>query len=521
MEEWSEADRAWDSEQYLNAIASAVNALIFLKDTCGRYLLVNNYYEREFGIRREDTVGMSDAQVFGEEVGKAVGENDRKVLESGQTMYFEETIQDGRTYLSSKFPLRRPDGTIYAVGGISSDITLRSRTEREIRAAKEAADQANKAMTEFLSRMSHELRTPLNSILGFAQILQQDCAGDVRVSENVDRIAQAGHHLLTLINEVLDLSRTEHREEQLALEPVLATTVFQEALDLLRPVAANRNIEIARDFHRGMNVWVMANPRRLTQVLLNVLSNAVKYNGDGGLVTASFDELGGKLKFLVADTGPGLDPADVERIFMPFERLDADSSNVEGTGLGLTLSRNFAHAMGGRIGVSRTKKGRGSEFFVEMPITTQPQPVANTTDTEVLGGMQPDQRGVLDGVRVLYIEDDENNIELVRQLLFERAKADLLVAVTGEQGLNLAHEHQPHVIMLDMHLPGMEGGEVLTALRHDPATTAIPIVILSADAIPSRIREVLKMGANDYITKPIDGASLIQTVQALALGPKT
>lgn len=230
---------------------------------------------------------------------------------------------------------------------------------------------------------------------------------------------------------------------------------------------------------------------------------------------------GGKLKFLVADTGPGLDPADVERIFMPFERLDADSSNVEGTGLGLTLSRNFAHAMGGRIGVSRTKKGRGSEFFVEMPITTQPQPVANTTDTEVLGGMQPDQRGVLDGVRVLYIEDDENNIELVRQLLFERAKADLLVAVTGEQGLNLAHEHQPHVIMLDMHLPGMEGGEVLTALRHDPATTAIPIVILSADAIPSRIREVLKMGANDYITKPIDGASLIQTVQALALGPKT
>lgn len=294
MEEWSEADRAWDSEQYLNAIASAVNALIFLKDTCGRYLLVNNYYEREFGIRREDTVGMSDAQVFGEEVGKAVGENDRKVLESGQTMYFEETIQDGRTYLSSKFPLRRPDGTIYAVGGISSDITLRSRTEREIRAAKEAADQANKAMTEFLSRMSHELRTPLNSILGFAQILQQDCAGDVRVSENVDRIAQAGHHLLTLINEVLDLSRTEHREEQLALEPVLATTVFQEALDLLRPVAANRNIEIARDFHRGMNVWVMANPRRLTQVLLNVLSNAVKYNGDGGLVTASFDELGGE-----------------------------------------------------------------------------------------------------------------------------------------------------------------------------------------------------------------------------------
>ncbi len=509
------AERAlWESEQRLEAIADAVEALIYLKRPDGRYLLINSFFEREHGVRREDITGMSDVDIFGEELGRTYSDNDRRVLEAGHSMQFEERLPNGDTYVSTKFPLRRKNGELYAVGGISTDITVRSRAERLIRAAKDEAERANLAKSEFLSKMSHELRTPLNSILGFGQLLQLELAGEVELSEKADRIVQAGQHLLKLINEVLDISRIEHHGQDLPIEPVRAVDAFQEALVLLRPLAQARHIEVARDFHAGLHIWALANPQRLTQVLLNMLSNAVKYNRDGGMVTASFGgPTAGRIRFLVTDTGPGLDPADLERIFAPFERLDADATEVEGTGLGLTLSQSIAAAMGGTVGVEKTKKGRGSVFYLELPVADA------RTDTPIgasIGDERAELHSALRDVRVLYIEDDPANIELVQQVLHRRALADLVCVRAGRAGLESARRSRPDVILLDMHLPEMEGQDVLAELKSDERTRDIPVVVLSADALPARIDRLMDAGAAAYLTKPIDVHHLVETVRAAA-----
>ncbi|MET3957830.1 PAS domain S-box-containing protein [Rhodococcus sp. OAS809] len=513
------AERAlWESEQRLEAIADAVDALIYLKGIDGRYLLINSFFEREHGVRREDVTGLTDVDIFGEELGRTYSYNDRRVWEAGHSMQFEELLPDGEIYLSTKFPLRRKNGELYAVGGISTDITVRSRAERAIRAAKDEAERANLAMSEFLSRMSHELRTPLNSILGFGQLLQLELAGDVEVSEKADRIVQAGRHLLKLINEVLDISRIEDHGQDLSIEPVGAVEAFQEALVLVRPLAQARHIELARDFHDGLHTVVLANPQRLTQVLLNILSNAVKYNRECGMVTASFSgPLDGRIKFLVTDTGPGLAPADLERIFTPFERLDADGTGVEGTGLGLTLSRSIATAMGGTVGVERTKKGRGSVFYVELPAIEDSlagdMPTQTSADSDAV-----QLHSVLRNVRALYIEDDPANIELVQQVLRRRALADLVCVPTGGAGIEFARQSRPDVILLDMHLPDMEGEQVLAELKSDDRTRRIPVIVVSADALPARIDRLLDAGATAYLTKPIDVYNLVETVRAAVDG---
>jgi PAS domain S-box-containing protein len=509
----------WESEQRLEAIVDAVPALIYLKDTDGKYLLINSFFEHEHGVRREDVKGLSDADIFGEELGRIYFANDRRVLADGRSMEFEEPLPDGRVCLSTKVPLRRKDGELYAVGGISTDITVRTRAERAVRAAKDEAERANLAKGEFLSRMSHELRTPLNSILGFGRLLQLELAGKVEFSEKADRIVQAGQHLLTLINEVLDISRIEHDGPDLPVEPISAVAAFQEALLLVRPLAQARRIEVARDFHGGLHAWVLANPQRLTQVLLNILGNAVKYNRDDGMVTASFSTpRDGRIRFLITDTGPGLEPADLDRIFTPFDRLDADAGEVEGTGLGLPLSRSIAEAMGGSVGVERTKKGRGSVFYVELPVAEDipvdpspggAAPYASTVDEGTR------LHGALRGVRVLYIEDDPANTELVQQILERRALADLVCERSGRSGIRSAQSQRPDAVLLDMHLPEMNGEHVLAELTADERTSTIPVIVLSADALPARIDRLLAAGAAAYLTKPIDMHQLVQTVRSV------
>ncbi|MGW4340336.1 PAS domain-containing hybrid sensor histidine kinase/response regulator [Rhodococcus koreensis] len=510
------AERAlWESEQRLEAIADAVSALIYLKDLDGRYLLINSCFEAERGVRREDVAGMSDVDIFGEDRARTYSAHDRQVLAAGHSMQFEELMPDGRTFVSTKFPLRRQDGEIYAVGGISTDISVRTETERAMRAAKEAAERANQTKSEFLSRTSHELRTPLNSILGFGQLLQLDLAGDVERREHADRIVQAGQHLLTLINDVLDLSRIEQHERELEVGPVRAVEVFQDALVMLRPLAQARRIEIARDFHDGLHTWVLANAQGLTQVLLNILSNAVKYNREGGMVTASFGSVADRrIRFLVTDTGFGIDAADLERIFAPFERLGAETSDVEGTGLGLALSKSIAEAMGGTVGVARTKKGRGSVFYVELPVTAD----APATDPRSTAAVAPDPvplQGTLRGIRVLYIEDDPANVALVQQVVGRRALADLVCAPTGRAGIDTARHHLPDVILLDMHLPEMQGEDVLAALRNEEQTRNVPVIALSADAVPDRIARLVAAGAAAYLTKPLDVYRLVETIRAV------
>jgi PAS domain S-box-containing protein len=506
-----------DSEKRVQDVLDNVNALIYIKAPDGTFLLVNSHFEDMFGISRHDAPHSTNADFFPPEIAEIYTANDRTVLETGVPMEFEEPQTDGGAWLSLKFPLFDVDGRIYAVAGISTDITGRSRAAATARQAKEEAERANEAKSEFLSRMSHELRTPLNSILGFGQLLQlEELPGGTR--ESVDRIVKAGRHLLALINEVLEISRIEANAPPGPVDPMDVCRPLVEALELVRPLADEREIDISTDFHGGLYRFVLADEQRLTQVLLNVLSNAIKYNRIGGQVRISFrDAEDRRLRLCVADTGYGIAPNAIAKAFMPFERLGADKTATEGSGLGLTLSRSLMEAMGGTIDVERSQPGEGTTFFVELPladngVVVRPEPL-DPRDGEPLQAM------TVGPGTVLYIEDNLSNLDLVRGLLSRVGSVRLIPAVQGGLGIELAARHRPDLILLDLHLPDLSGDEVLKRLREDERTRSIPVIVLSADATRDQIERLKRQGAAEYVTKPIDVPTFLGAVRGV-LGPR-
>jgi signal transduction histidine kinase/CheY-like chemotaxis protein len=415
----------------------------------------------------------------------------------------EPAEADDRRWLSFKFPLTDDHGVAYALGGISTDITDRKRAEAAAREARDEAERANRAKSEFLSRMSHELRTPLNAILGFGQLLALETLPDT-AQPSVARILRAGQHLLALINEVLELARIEAGALRFAVEPVHAPAPLAEALELTRPLARERGIELSADMHGGMHRYCIADRQRLIQALLNLLANAVKYNRPGGVVRVLMREDEQTLRYLVTDTGPGLDADGQVRAFLPFERLTADGSEVEGTGLGLALSRSLIEGMGGSLGIQHSAPGEGSTFFVELALSAAPP--------EAAGEAGAISRGVswdLPRATVLYVEDNLSNIELVRGILSRMPAVELIPAMQGSMAVDLAAQHRPDVILLDLNLPDLGGDEVLRRLRADARTNGIPVVVLSADATPATIARLNAGGITGYVTKPLDIAEFV------------
>lgn len=393
------------------------------------------------------------------------------------------------------------------------DITTRKRAEEHLRAAKAEAERANAAKNEFLSRISHELRTPLNAILGFGQLLQMDRANGARQRESVDQILTAGRHLLGLIDEVLDITQIEAGRLTVSHGPASLRGVVRETLELLRPLAAANAVWLADEVGIEAGAQVKADPQRLKQVLLNLLSNAVNYNRRGGSVSlAGARQENGRWRLTVTDTGVGMTAAEIEKIFAPFTRLPA-AQRTAGSGLGLALSKALTEAMGGTLGV-RSEPGQGSEFWVEFPAAENALlPVRNLTpgagrnhDGDSVPGTQ--------SPTVLYIEDNVANLQLVEHLFANRSDRRLLSATHGGLGLELARKQRPDVILLDVHLPDMPGAEVLRALREQPETAAVPIIVISADATTAQIRRFRALGACDYITKPFDLKELLAAVDA-------
>jgi signal transduction histidine kinase/CheY-like chemotaxis protein len=377
----------------------------------------------------------------------------------------------------------------------------------ERRRAEEEADRANRAKSEFLSRMSHELRTPLNAILGFAQLLEMD-ALSIEQQDSVGQILRGGRHLLALINEVLDISRIEAGRLHLSIEPVPVSETVRQAVELVRPSPAAARVAIQADAIDEA-LHVLADRQRLQQVLLNLLSNAAKYNRPGGSVTVSCRRLAGSVARLqVRDTGEGIAPDKLERLFTPFDRLGAEGSGVEGTGLGLALSKHLVEAMGGVLR-AESQAGVGSAFSVELPVV--PAPVA-IDDGPAVAAPEDERDGSRLPVKVLYIEDNLSNLRLVESVLGRRPGMTLLSAMQGRVGLDLARDHRPDLILLDRHLPDLSGDEVFALLREDARTRDIPVVILSADAIPARARRMLDAGVRAYLTKPLDVKSLLAAV---------
>jgi signal transduction histidine kinase/ActR/RegA family two-component response regulator len=387
------------------------------------------------------------------------------------------------------------------------------QTLDDLEAARAVADAANRSKNAFLSRMSHELRTPLNAVLGFAQLLELDDINSEQ-REAVEQILKGGTHLLELINEVLDIARIDSGDLALSPEPVLVSDVLNETLDLMRPLAAQRSIHLAADRRASCTKYVFADRQRLKQILLNLLSNAVKYNRIGGTVSVACEQIEPtRIRLKVSDTGPGIRPEHLELLFVPFERLGADRTDVVGTGIGLALSRRLAEAMSGTIDVDSTF-GQGSTFTIELPLVEGPvdryERLGSHDSHPVRLAVAPAQRAT-----VLYIEDNLANLKLVQRVFSPRHDIEIIPALQGRLGIDLARQHHPVLILLDLHLPDLPGDEVLQQLCDDPTTASIPVVILSADATERQRQRLLAAGASAYLTKPLDIRQLLRIVDDL------
>jgi two-component system, sensor histidine kinase and response regulator len=387
------------------------------------------------------------------------------------------------------------------------DITQRRSAAIALQQAKDEAERANSAKSEFLSRMSHELRTPLNAILGFSQVLERQELPLIQ-RERVGHIYRAGQHLLSLINEVLEIARIETGKIQLSVEPVCVGDALSEVLDIIRPLASQRRIQIERNDFVSTETNVLADRQRLKQVLLNILSNAVKYNRDGERIVITAEQRTANLRVTVADNGPGI-PADKRnRLFGAFDRLGAENTGTQGTGLGLALSKRLTEAMGGRIGESKPDKG--ASFWIEFPIVASPRErLVNSGRTTVVpfASVGPKAR------TLLYIEDNVSNLTLIEHLLADQQPIKLISAMQGFLGLELAARHRPDLILLDLHLPDMSGSEVLDRLKSDARTCSIPVIVLSADATKSQVDRLIAAGACDYLTKPLDVDRFLKVVE--------
>jgi signal transduction histidine kinase/ActR/RegA family two-component response regulator len=376
---------------------------------------------------------------------------------------------------------------------------------RSLLEARLAAEKANRAKSDFLSRMSHELRTPLNAVLGFGQLLELDGLTPDQ-AENVGQITKGGAHLLDLINEILDISQIESGHMSMSPEAVLVGDVVGAAVGLLRPLADERGVHLIGGTDHGCGHYIFADRQRLKQILLNLVGNGIKYNRQGGSVSIScFQPVRGTLRIQVTDTGPGISPDQFHLLFAPFERLGAEQTSVPGTGVGLALSRGLAEAMGGKLDVESTP-GRGSTFWVEFPIVESPVRIFEEATQRA---PRPDESGAL---TVLHIEDNLANVELVERVLAQRPNLKVVPAMQGRMGVDLARRHHPVLILLDLNLVDLPGVEVLQILRDDPATADIPVAIVSADAMPRQVQRLLSSGAVAYLTKPIDIHRLLDLV---------
>ena len=415
--------------------------------------------------------------------------------------------------------VRDKDGQALRMLGVVQDITDRKLAEQAIVQAREEAETANRAKSEFLSSMSHELRTPMNAIMGFGQLLdlEQEPALTKDQKENVKEILKASDHLLDLINEVLDLAKIEAGRVELSIEDVNVGSVVSNSLQLILPLADKQGLEIKLlrgDTEVGINdlisdeYLVRADYTRMKQVLINLLSNAVKYNCENGSIIVKYEKLDSNYtRISVTDTGNGLNLSQQEQLFTAFNRLGAENTDIEGSGIGLVITKNIVELMAGQIGVESVV-GKGSTFCFELPTITDGLAADknNPPLTEISTEFTEDQT-------VLYIEDNPANLRLVTQLLSRLPNLHMWNAHEPLLGLELAEQHKPDLILLDINLPGINGFEVLKQLKQRKNTQNTPVIAISANAMPKDIEKGFAAGFDDYITKPINIAQLLNTVK--------
>lgn len=503
------------------AILTSANFSIIATDEQGIIQLFNVGAERMLGYKAAEVVNkISPSDMHDPEEVKARAQALSEELATPIAPGFEALsfkasrgIEDSYdlTYIcknGSRFPaivsitaLRDDYGEIIGYLLIGTDNSVRKRVESALNEAMAAAEKANRAKTDFLSAMSHELRTPLNAVLGFAQLIDSGAPAPTATQKrNLDQILKAGWYLLELINEILDLALIESGKLTLSQEPVSLAEVMLECQAMIEPQAQRRGIDMKFPQFEAP-CFVKADRTRVKQVLINLLFNAVKYNKPGGTVSVEYTEQTKDcIRIGVRDTGVGLTPAQLEQLFQPFNRLGQESGAEEGTGIGLVVTKRLVELMGGTVGADSTA-GVGSVFWIEMSMTAAPQIEAAEIEHEALA--RPQLPAGVPLRTLLYVEDNPANLELVEQIIGRRPDLRLLSANDGDLGVEFARAYQPEVILMDINLPGISGIEAMKILRGDPLTAHIPIIALSANAVPSDIEKALAAGFFKYVTKPI------------------
>ncbi len=394
--------------------------------------------------------------------------------------------------------------------GVNWDIT-ESKNAEMARQQAALAERGIQAKSQFLSRMSHELRTPLNAVLGFTQLLQIEArqSGQADQLAKLEHVRAAGDHLLSLINDVLDLSGLEAGEIKLSLQPVDLRVLVRQSLPLLQSLAAQHEVVLETQRAEGV---ALADPTRLRQVLINLLSNAIKYNRRGGRVIVETWADGDEARLAVRDTGRGLTETQIAELFEPFNRFGVEHEGIEGTGIGLTIVKTLVDGMGGRIAVA-SEPGRGTSFEVALAVATAPPAfAAASAGTPSHAPLSNARIAAVDG-KILYIEDNHVNVLLVEELVKSLGGLTIVSEATGAGGVARAASFRPDLVLVDLQLPDFDGYEVLRRLRAEPATQSIPCVALSANAMREDIDRGLAAGFADYWTKPIDFGVFITALQ--------
>jgi PAS domain S-box-containing protein len=513
-----------------NAILTSANFSIIATDEKGIIQLFNVGAERMLGYLAAEVVNkinpsdIHDPQEVMARAQELSAELATTIAPGFEALAFKASrgIEDiyELTYIckdGSRFPaivsitaLRDDYGHIIGYLLIGTDNSARKQVELELNNAMAVAEKANLAKSDFLSSMSHELRTPLSAILGFAQLIESGSPQPTPSQKrSIDQILQAGWYLLELINEVLDLALIESGKLSLSVEPISLVELMHECQAMTEAQAQKRGISVTFPQFE-ISYFVSADRMRVKQILINLLSNAIKYNKVGGTVAVVYNAgTPGRIRICVEDSGEGLPAEKLAQLFQPFNRLGQEASVEEGTGIGLVTTKRLVELMGGVIGVESTV-GKGSVFWIELNLTAERQPAASSAELPLVAQVQVQSNAQL--TTLLYVEDNPANLMLVEDLIARRPDIRLLSARDGNRGIEIARTSQPDVILMDINLPGISGIKALRILAEDPITAHIPVIALSANAMPHDIDRGLEAGFFRYLTKPIKVNEFMNTL---------
>ncbi|MBT9501805.1 MAG: PAS domain S-box protein [Burkholderiaceae bacterium] len=493
-------------------VFDASGQLISILDGDGKALYQNRAHALELGYSDEEIRGRHFSLTVAPESMTTLPEELRKAMLEDRRWTGQLTLRrkDGSRFIANNNIgfIQDEAGNVQYGFNIFSDFSAELARRNELAQAKEEAERANAAKSDFLSSMSHELRTPMNAIIGFAQMLEFDAGLNADQQDNVQEILKAGRHLLELINEVLDLAKIEAGHANLSLEAVDLGLLIDDCRQLLQPLAAQRQIRMHLPVPE--HTLVHADRVRLKQVLLNLLSNAVKYNREGGDITLTVQALAeSRMRITVTDTGAGIAPERIAELFQPFNRLDAAHGEIEGTGIGLTITRRLMLMMGGTVGVD-SRPGIGSSFWIELPGAEIR--ALDTAAGPAPGPAEPDRPGGRASL-VLCIDDNPVNLKLMAQFFGLRPDIELLTATGPEAGIELALARRPDLVVLDINMPGLDGYQVLALLKAHQGLASVPVIAVTANAMPRDIARGEAAGFAAYLTKPLDARQFLDTVR--------